>query len=452
MSYLLTLLVLPLLASTMEEKENARQYLQLCPNQNRSLPCDPSNLDSFMSSGLQSIRDLKNILSKAFIPGRCYSPNKKYCPANLYSCLSVSNLGFNWTVEGLCLLRDQECPQVFIEEVCEDIKCPEGQFLCHPQGCIPHISHCNGACPNFPSLSSRFETQTTETHTRQSKSDRKPKEKFQRRSLCGNSCLTREEARNKYDCNGKCQVKSEPCRVDDTKFCPQHYSLCGIDTCVDRFLQEKSIASTGQPEYYSCQGVCTHSSLPCFSSLNRSLLCLTGYWLCEDMAQCVLLGKLSVEDNHYSSLCDGKIDCKDGSDEGSYQCLQVYFYEAVTYFGLTVSFISITLCSLCSYRSILSKIFTRHKHIEEKTYHRNEGFTDYFPSSPASHLSSACHTPPAPPPPSPAIVSLVSESLPLIPTAPPLTPKPPSPPYPRFVFTYHPPESYQPIECTSLKF
>ena len=90
-----------------------------------------------------------------------------------------------------------------------------------------------------------------------------------------------------------------------------------------RFLQEKSIASTGQPEYYSCQGVCTHSSLPCFSSLNSSLQCLTGYWLCEDMAQCVLLGKLSVEDNHYSSLCDGKIDCKDGSDEGSYQCLQV---------------------------------------------------------------------------------------------------------------------------------
>ena len=51
---------------------------------------------------------------------------------------------------------------------------------------------------------------------------------------------------------------------------------------------------------------------------------------------------------------------------------QVYFYEAVTYFGLTVSFFSITLCSLCSYRSTLSKIFTRHKHIEEKTYHRNE--------------------------------------------------------------------------------
>ena len=50
-------------------------------------------------------------------------------------------------------------------------------IIAYSQGCLPHISHCNGDCPD---------------HTR--------------RILCGNSCLTREEARTKYDCGGVCQV------------------------------------------------------------------------------------------------------------------------------------------------------------------------------------------------------------------------------------------------------
>ena len=68
--------------------------------------------------------------------------------------------------------------------------------------------------------------------------------------MCGNSCLTREEAKHKYHCGGHCQVlsglyfvivlkikhqgKSEPCRSKEEAICPQHYQLCGGDTCIDR--------------------------------------------------------------------------------------------------------------------------------------------------------------------------------------------------------------------------
>ena len=76
-------------------------------------------------------------------------------------------------------------------------------------------------------------------------------ESYERRVMCGNSCLTREEAKHKYHCDGHCQVlsglyfakllnikfqgKSEPCRSKEEAICPQHYQLCGRDTCIDRW-------------------------------------------------------------------------------------------------------------------------------------------------------------------------------------------------------------------------
>jgi hypothetical protein len=31
-------------------------------------------------------------------------------------------------------------------------------------------------------------------------------------------------------------VKSEPCRAVGEDICPQHFSLCGADTCIDRYF------------------------------------------------------------------------------------------------------------------------------------------------------------------------------------------------------------------------
>ena len=81
----------------------------------------------------------------------------------------------------------------------------------HSQGCLPHISHCNGLCPSLPSLPTESVTQ----QTNQSRNLNKQKltlnklktKQHQRRILCGNSCLTKEEARNKYHCGGVCQVQ-----------------------------------------------------------------------------------------------------------------------------------------------------------------------------------------------------------------------------------------------------
>lgn len=446
---------------------NSRRYKQLCPEQNLSLPCDPPNLDGFMASNLNTLINVTAILSKAFIPGGCYHSEYKYCPALLRSCLSALNIGYNWTVQGVCVHKYEDCPRVQIQEMCADIQCSAEQYLCHPQGCLPHISHCNGACPNLSFLSSNSATQQSKHSSLDFISQKE--RKFQRRILCGNSCLTKEEARNKYHCGGVCQVKSDPCRAADNFICPQHFILCGSDTCIDRFLQDKAVAATGHPEFFSCGGLCTHHSLPCFSPSNQTLGCQAGYWLCEDQTQCVLRG-FQVKQVFFSNLCDGHTHCKDGSDEAIYECFQVYFYETVFCTFLLVVVLPFLLALLYCYRghlpAIVMSVFTRQVDVHGKSYHRNEGFTDYFPSSPSSYPYTPCHTPPIPPPPSPANPSILSpispqpESLPLIPSAPPLpiqapTPPPPpslQPPYPRFVFTTHPPESYQPLDNTSLKF
>ena len=89
-----------------------------------------------------------------------------------------------------------------------------------------------------------------------------------------------------------------------------------------RFLQDKAIAATGHPEFYSCGGLCTHHSLPCFSPSNQTLGCQAGYWLCQDQLQCIQQS-LHVRGTFFYNLCDGQTNCKDGSDETVYQCLQV---------------------------------------------------------------------------------------------------------------------------------
>ena len=47
-----------------------------------------------------------------------------------------------------------------------------------------------------------------------------------------------------------------------------------------------------------------------------------GYWLCHSGDQCILSG-VSIADVNMSSLCDGKLDCLDWSDESFIECVKV---------------------------------------------------------------------------------------------------------------------------------
>jgi len=330
--------------------DSQRLYKQMCPNQNTTLPCNPTNIDVFLASQLEAGHNLPEIIAKTFIPGTCYSSTTKYCPTILSSCRSTHNLGYHWTLQGSCLHKSEQCLPMMIEEECEDKRCPNDHYLCHPMGCVPHISACNGLCPNHLNNTGG------------------------RRILCGNSCLTKDEGRNKYDCEGVCQVKSEPCLVGGEVVCPQHFEICGEDTCIDSFVQEKWLVSTGYPLYYSCLGECNHSSTPCLLS-NNSMTCPPGYLLCQDQLQCVLQG-LHVRDIFFSSLCDGHQDCMDGSDESYYQCLQVYAYEATVMSLTLLGVFSVLILVICCLRSNLVEVKfygrTKMLDMQARTYARDE--------------------------------------------------------------------------------
>ena len=47
---------------------------------------------------------------------------------------------------GLCLDKLSGCPEMKLEERCENISCPEYQYFCHPMGCINKTKPCRGRC------------------------------------------------------------------------------------------------------------------------------------------------------------------------------------------------------------------------------------------------------------------------------------------------------------------
>ena len=93
---------------------------------------------------------------------------------------------------------------------------------------MPQISQCNGECPQFAQTltphqqnnNNNNKSLLTQPQTALSKDSNHFKVFvnikngffknnifiYQRRVLCGNSCLTGEEAKNKYHCGGHCQV------------------------------------------------------------------------------------------------------------------------------------------------------------------------------------------------------------------------------------------------------
>ena len=91
---------------------------------------------------------------------------------------------------GVCISKQSDCPSVSVVSACEGVECGPEEYLCHPQGCVPRVSHCNGLCPRLTNLSQSED-----------------------RVVCGNSCLSREEARNKYQCGPHCQVRMMETRI-----------------------------------------------------------------------------------------------------------------------------------------------------------------------------------------------------------------------------------------------
>ena len=155
--------------------------------------------------------------------------SEKYCPHIVSSCMSDQNMGFNWTMVGVCIAKHQDCPELVIKDVCSDVQCAQDHYLCHPkvssskspvclllktpaliciQGCVPKISQCNGQCPQL-SLQSSVGVIMNQSQSWQNKESR---------VLCGNSCLTKEEAKHKYHCNGQCKVRVVKTIKDSSTF------------------------------------------------------------------------------------------------------------------------------------------------------------------------------------------------------------------------------------------
>ncbi|XP_023345971.1 low-density lipoprotein receptor-related protein 2 [Eurytemora carolleeae] len=356
--------------------QNQEIYLQNCPSQNVSLPCTPAQIDEFISSQLKDDLDIHAVLSKVYIPGVCYHERTKYCPTELISCNNSFNHGYNFSIKGECISKHEKCSLFHLKDSCQNLVCNQSQYLCHPKGCIPLNALCNGRCLPLKKIKSSLH-QPSNTSTKISQIHKHP-EYYERRIKCGNSCLSRDESKNLYDCGGECKNKSEPCRDPGENICPQHYILCGADTCIDKFEHGRVLEKTGFPEYFSCSGVCTPASKPCRE--NNTLHCQNGYWMCKGKEECILQEEIGREGSvWFTQLCDGIPQCKDGSDESASQCFKVYSLQISITCALLFFLLPSLAFFICYYRNhltvLISKLrsgITQRDSVQDKSYLGNE--------------------------------------------------------------------------------
>ena len=125
-----------------------------------------------------------------------------------------------------------------------------------------------------------------------------------------------------------------------------------------RFSQEMWKGLTGRGLYHNCDSQCLNYSQPCKGKcmpgthrflqikidINKTkqnkvnfevITIFLGYWLCHTGTECIL-SSTTQRGTNMTSLCDGKLDCVDRSDEAWLVCLQV----CVSYFEKRIQKIS----------------------------------------------------------------------------------------------------------------
>jgi len=356
--------------------ENQIKYINNCPKQNLSLPCLPSNIDQLVAKHANN--NINNILAKVHIPGVCYTARHRFCPTLLRRCLNNLNYGLNYSVSGVCIGKGEACPPLREENSCNLLAfCDHTSYLCHPQGCIPESDPCNGKCPpKQTKIHLVQEWDNTSASPNDSSSQAfmldEAETVLEERRLCGNTCLTRNESVDVYNCGHQCQAKSKPCAAAGENICPQHFTLCGADTCIDRFVENLTVSETGYPGFYSCIGVCTPAVVPCRE--NTTVHCQFGYWLCSDQKQCILRNEIAKQGFFFSQLCDGIYHCKDGSDENYAQCFWAYIVEVLVCLVLFVFTLAGLFFCLFHYRKKLFDLtrLTAGEVLSGKSYLGNE--------------------------------------------------------------------------------
>ena len=89
------------------------------------------------------------------------------------------------------------------------------------------------------------------------------------------------------------QVKSEPCRAPGAIVCPQHFTLCGGDTCIDRCVEMFSETGKQLGLYCSVLLFCSSPVFYSASSCSVLLFCSSpGFCSPDPILLCSLLTSL----------------------------------------------------------------------------------------------------------------------------------------------------------------
>ena len=138
---------------------------------------------------------------------------------------------------------------------------------------------------------------------------------------CVDDC---EEKFYKKECNGKCIDEDQPCNgicPDNTIFCNETSKCIDIRTpCGARCLSPKYPKHNKDKGYWGIGEdrnkciTCLYNEWQCGMECLRKFekcngTCPEWYWDCEHN------NYLNGECLHYTDICDGKVDCLDGSDE-----------------------------------------------------------------------------------------------------------------------------------------
>lgn len=209
------------------------------------------------------------------------------CSSDEFKCrngICISNI---WKCNGI-----DDCGDGSDEQNCTKPTCSQDQFQCKTSAlCIPSKSHCNGIKECDDGSDER----------------RCPKEEIISDSTENESNCTF----NQFTCPSSKTCISKSWLCDGNSDCPgkedEAPSLCSVHKCEDNEFQ----CASGQclPSSYKCDGVpdCSDQSDEQSCNITRVYSCSDNTYKCHDSDKCI----------HPLQVCDDKVDCPQGEDEGS---------------------------------------------------------------------------------------------------------------------------------------